>query len=139
MYKIKLEESEREVLNKLIKTESNGKILKRLLGIKMHCQGAKNQEICSYLGISLTTITDWIKLYIEGGFDRLTKLNYEHNSRSKLRPHLDDIKKYISTNIVSNLSEVCHYIETEFGVKVDPSWLSRYLKKNSVYLSKKGG
>ena len=125
-------------MEKLIKSESNGKILKRLLCIKLHCQGVKNKDISNYLGVSPPTITEWIKLFLKGGFDELTKLNYEHNAHSKLDPYLEKIKKYVSSNIVSNLSEVCHYIETNFGVKVDSSWLGRYLKKKSVYLLKKG-
>jgi hypothetical protein len=49
----------------------------------------------------------------------------------------DLLKQHIKDLPVSKLSELQHYLQTKHSLTVEHSWLSRYLKKNSIALIKK--
>jgi transposase len=66
-------------------------------------------------------------------------LNYEGRRPSSLDKHKADIIKYIETESVSKLSQLQKFIEKEYSLTIEHSWLSRYCKKNSIRLTKKQG
>jgi arginine repressor len=67
----------------------------------------------------------------------LRTLHYAGRRPSRLDIIKDLIKQHIKDLPVSKLSELQHYLQTKHSLTVEHSWLSRYLKKNSIVLIRK--
>ena len=137
MYNLKLSEKEKQELQERLKTEKNNKIFRRLQCLHFKTLGLKHNVIASALGVHVDTVTDWIKLYKNKGFDGLCKLSYDGRRVSKLDSVVEDMKKYIEENNVDKLSMLQDYLLKEHDIFVEHSWLYRYCKKNSISLIKK--
>ena len=135
--KLKLTKEEEKELEELKKTEKRVKIHRRLKFIEMKSLGVKNKNIAPILDVCKDTLTDWTKLFAEGGFQSLCNLNYEGRRKSVLDDKKEEIRKYVNNNSVDKLSKIQDWLKKEFSIEIEHSWLSRYLKKNSISLSKK--
>ena len=87
--------------------------------------------------MSQAQLTNWSKLFIEGGFKGLCSTHYEDRRPSKLTPYVDKIKDHIQKDCISTLSSLQNWLAEEVGVWIERSWLSRWIKKNSVVLTKR--
>ena len=68
---------------------------------------------------------------------RSGNLKYDGRRPSALDEHKETIKAYIKSESVNTISQLQDYIKTNLNLEIEHSWLSRYLKKNSVALIKK--
>lgn len=136
-YSIKLTKEDQNQLKELLKTTGQSKILKRYQCIHFKHQGLANKQIAALLCVHIDTITDWIKIFNSKGLKGLGELSYEGRRTSQLEEYKDDIKAYVDENIVSNIKELQSYILEKYGVEIEHSWLFRYCKKNSIYLTKR--
>ena len=134
---IKLSVKQQKDLKELKKTEKNNKIYRRYLYVEMSHKGMTNLEIACILGICNDTLTDWKCIFEEGGLEGLSQLHYEGRRESKISQHKDEIKKKVECDNIASLKELQAFIRTEYDIEIDQSWLSRYCKKNSIFLIKK--
>ena len=134
---IKLTEAEQKDLKRRKKKEQNNKIYRRLIYVEMSSKGMTNLEISSILGVRNDTLTDWKKLYEEGGLEKLSSLNYEGRRKSKLEPYAEEIRKKVKSDFIPTIKSLQSFILKTFNIEVEQSWLSRFCKKNSIYLIKK--
>ena len=136
-YKIELSDTELSELKIKQKTEKSVKIFQRLQCILLVSQGLKKQDIANLLNVTTNTITTWIKIYKEGGFDLLTQLHYDDRRKIQLDIYKDAIKEYVKTELPATISQILNWLEEEHLFKTEHSWLYRYMKKNSIFLIKK--
>lgn len=123
---------------KLIKREiKDSKILKRYQCLHMLHTGMKRQDIAELLDVDVDTITDWVKLYQSVGLSGMSNLKYAGRRPSALDKHKEVIKEYIKTASVNTIGQLQDYLRTNLQLEIEHSWLSRYLKKNSIALIKK--
>ena len=134
---IKLTNEQRKELDILIKTEKRIKIYQRLQFIDLKDKNLKNSEIQKIIPVSMNTLSDWTTLFFEKSFSWLCQLKYEWRRPWKLSLYKDAIKKHLEENIVSTINELKDWIEKEFSLVVQTSWLWEYLKKNWIFLTKK--
>ena len=126
---IELKERKRE--------EKSVKVFKRLECIYLKHKKISNKDIAELLGISRNTVRDWTKLFLEQGFEGLSCLNYEGRRSSKIDSFLNEIKAEVNNNLISTLKQLQQWIKENHDITIEESWLSRLIKKNSIYLSKK--
>ena len=136
-YKIQFDEHLTTELHQRLSKQRDRKIYRRLLCLDWLRQGYSRQQIGAILQVSSYSVTQWIKRFIEGGLDRLCQLDYDGRRVSKLQPHRDAIKQQIQEDSVKTLVQLQHWLTEELGVFVEQSWLSRWLKKNSIALTKR--
>jgi|SRR3989339_238733 len=134
--KIFLTDDQKEDLKKRLKNETNVKIWRRLKCIDMKINEYKHKEIASLLDVTLDTITDWLFLFTEGGFDELCKLNYDGRRVSRLEKYKKEIEEKIEIDIVPNVNALQFWLKEEYKIEIEHSWLYRWLKKNKIYLQK---
>ncbi len=137
MYNLELSDKAKQELQERLKTEKSNKIFRRLQCIHFKSLGLKHKVIAEALGVHVDTVTDWLKLFKNKGFEGLCNLSYEGRRVSKLANVVEDMKKYIEENNVDKLSMLQDYLLEEHDIFVEHSWLYRYCKKNSIYLIKK--
>lgn len=129
---INLSPKEEKTLQEYKKKTRDNKIFRRLLCIEMKNKGYLHDEIASFCGVCIDTLTDWLQIFERGSFEALCSLNYEGRRPSKLDQHTEEIKKYLLNEHPARLAEIQKYIEEHFGIQVEESWLWRWCKKNSL-------
>ena len=133
-YSIILTSSEITELNRLRRTEKDGKILRRYQCIWMANDKFPKKQIALTLGVNIDTVTDWIKIFNNGRMASLRTLHYAGRKPSRLDIIKDLLKQYVKDEPVSKLSEVQYYLQNKHSITVEHSRLSRYLKKTSLLL-----
>jgi transposase len=134
--KIKLEESQDKELKERLKSERDAKIWRRLKCIDLKQKGHKHKEIAELLDVTIDTITDWLFLFNEGGFEELCKLNYDGRRVSVLEEHKSSIEEKIDKENIPTVKYLQDWLKKEFGVEIEHSWFSRWLKKNQIFIQK---
>jgi len=131
-YKVNLSTEESYILADKMKEINNKKLSRRLLAISLRHFGYKVKDICLIVGVSEKTLTTWIKLFLEGGFDRLLELNYPEKRKSKLTPYEAAIRTYRKEYPNARLEDLQEWLRSEQGVEVEYSWLYRYIERHSL-------
>lgn len=137
MYNIEFTDKVLVELEHRLTSTRDTKIYRRLLCIKLKHLSYNHSQIKDILGVSPTMITEWLKLFMEHGFEGLCTLQYEGRRISKLEPYKKKIKKHIEEEMVPTLGALQYWLKETLGVEVEQSWLSRWLKKNSLFLTKR--
>ena len=84
-YSLVLDKSKLDEINKLMKTQKDTKVYKRLVGLKMKQQGISNLQISNILDVHIDTVTDWFKLYIRIGLKGLCELHLKNRKKIEIR------------------------------------------------------
>ena len=121
------------------KKEQNAKIFKRLIAIEMRGCGRKCKDIGNILGVCIDTLADWTNLFLKGGIEALCQLEYEGRRPSKLEPYMEAMRKKVEEDSVVTISQMKAWLEKEYQIIVEESWLSRFCKKNSIFRTKRHG
>ena len=136
-YQVNLSVTELAALKSMKREVKDAKLLRRYQCLHMLHTGMKRQDVAELLDVYIDTITDWVKLYQSAGLLGLSKLKYADRRPSCFDRHKEHIEHYIKTKSVNTISQLQDYLAIDFQLEVEHSWLSRYLKKNSIALIKK--
>ena len=134
---IYLSEEEQKELKQRKQTEKSIKIYRRYQYLELSNRGMTNLEIAEILDVTNDTITDWRQLFLNGGLEALSELHYEGRRESRIAPYKEQIKEYIAKENIGTLAQLQGYLEKTYEIGVSQSWLFRYCKKNSIFLTKK--
>jgi transposase len=136
-YIIEFDSASIDEINNMMKKNKETKIYKRLVALKMKHQGFSNNQISTVLNVHIDTVTDWFKIYIIKGLNNLCELHLKNRKKSRLDAYSEELKKLVKEKNISTISEFQNYISNLFGINIEHSWLSRYIKKNSIALIKR--
>ncbi len=140
MYHLYLLDSDQKRIKNRLTMEKNAKIWRRLQAIYSRNERIPTQEIARNLSVSLRTIGVWVKLYLTGGIEALVTLNYEDQGpKSKLANYRQEIDKLTDDEQIPTMTCLRERLKQLYDVEVEESWLSRWCKKNLIYLSKRPG
>ena len=135
-YKIKLTQEEVRELKSRMRQEKQSKIYRRLLALELKNGREKNGKIAQMLGVTLDTLTDWFKLFLEEGFKGLCSLNYSGRA-SKLDFYREELKEYLSKNSPSRIVDLQEYMRDNYSVNLSRWAYSNYLRNEMAYSYKK--
>jgi transposase len=138
-YLISLSSKELQEVDIALKAQKESKVYKRLVSLKMKNHGLSNKEIANILSVHIDTITNWHKLYISLGLKGLCELHLKNRKKSKLDIHINEIRGLAKEKTISTIAELQDNISKLYGIEIEHSWLSRYCKKNSIFLIKRQG
>jgi transposase len=126
-----------EALKSRLVCEQSAKIYRRLLWLDLRRRGYRQKEIASLVCVSQAQLTNWSKIFALKGLDGLCCVHYEDRRPSRLMPYLQSIKNHVRDASVSTLSALQDWLLEEHGIVIEQSWLSRFIKKNSIVLTKR--
>lgn len=136
-YKITLSSAQQQELRVLLKKERSVKIHRRLRFIEYKSKGASNGDIAAALGVCIDTLTDWAGLFLESGFRGLCRLKYEGRRLSRLEPVKGEIRKRVESGKAATLSALADWLRNNHRIAIQESGLFKFLKKNSLALTKR--
>ncbi|MEO0896597.1 MAG: helix-turn-helix domain-containing protein [Bacteroidota bacterium] len=128
-YKVSLTTEESYYLADKMKEIQNKKLSRRLLAISLRHFGYKVKDISLIVGVSEKTVTSWIKMFLDGGFDKLLALKYPERRNSRLAPYEEAIKGYRAKYPNAKLEDVQAWLAETYKIDVEYSWLYRYIER----------
>lgn len=102
--------------------------------LKSH--GLPHTLIATLAGGSEKTMGDYVRLYVEGGLDKLKEVNF-YRPESELQGHVTSLEAYFQANPAATVKEAQHEIETLTGIKRSETQVREFLKKNSMGVAAK--
>ncbi len=130
--KIRLSLEETYLLADHMQQTKNKKLSRRLLAVSLRHFGYQIQEISPIVGVHERTVTKWLKLFVSGGFDALLEMNYQDERGSRLQAHQEAIRAFWVAHPDAKLQDLQAWLASEHGVKIEYSWLYRYLEKRGL-------
>ena len=135
-YKIHLTQEELNELKSRMKKENRTKLYIRLLAIDLKNNGEKNKKISQILGVSTGTITNWFKLFLQGGFEGLCHLKYKPRL-SSLEPFKNDVEAFLENQTISRIAYLQDYMKEKHGLCLSRWAYADFLRNRLNYSYKK--
>lgn len=135
--KIELTKEQKKQLNSAEKNIKNIQLLKRIQSVRFKDMGWTNLEIAKFLNVCNDTITDWLKAYSKNGIDGILAWGYKGRQSFLSDEQLEIIRQRNIEKPFDTASEAVDFIEEQFGIKYNLSWVQKLLKKNWVCHTKK--
>jgi len=100
-------------------------------------QGLAHQEIRRLCDISKTTLTTYLKQYIEGGVERLQQLDYQ-GQPSLLNQYASSLEDHFKAHPPQTIAEAQSKIQQITGIHRSPNQVSAVLKQLGMQRRKMG-
>ncbi len=112
-------------------------VQKRMEVLYLKSQKLSHQEICRLCRISKTSLSTYLKIYLDGGIESLKQLNYQGQS-SQLNQHKKTIEEYFKQNPPRNSAEASAMIEKLTGIKRSPTQTRKFMVRIGMKTRKMG-
>src|SRR6478735_2619543 len=139
MKPIVLTPEQRRAIERRRKETLDRRVYQRLTAVLTVSEGKSREEVAHLLGIGLSQLGEWLRVYRNEGLDALCTLHYKGDP-GKLTPgQVDQLKEKVSTGCFRNSDQIRHWIESTFAVRYSPSGVKDLLKRIGVSYHKVTG
>jgi transposase len=115
------------------------RVYQRLTAVLAVAADKSREEVADLLGIGLTQLGEWLRVFRNQGLDALCTLHYKGDP-GKLSPHqVEQLKAKVSTGCFRNSDQIRHWIEETFAVRYSSSGVKDLLKRSGVSYHKVTG
>lgn len=123
-----LSRSQRDAMWRRFKQTDNRRIAERLHAILLLDGGQNAQSVCSILHIHPNTLKRWVKLFVTGGEEALTTLNYTGGDGNLTVAQQQQLMTWLDAEVHST-AEAVAWVEQQFGVSYTDSGMVKLLKR----------
>src|SRR3954463_5965218 len=139
MKAIELSAEQRKEIERRRKGTLDRRVYQRLTAVLAVAAGKTREEVAELLGMSLSQLGEWLRVYRNEGLDALCTLEYKGDP-GKLAPHqVQRLKDQVAKGCFRNSDQVRHWIEETFGVTYSSSGVKDMLKRIGVSYHKVTG
>jgi transposase len=103
-------------------------VQKKMEVLYLKSRGIPHKEICRICRISKTTLTTYLKQYLDGGLEGLKTLQYK-GQPSALLEHKHTLEAYFKEHLPRTAAEAQVIIEQLTGIKRSPTQVRAFLKR----------
>jgi transposase len=115
------------------------RVYQRLTAVLTVAEGKSRAEVAHLLGISLTQLGEWLRVYRNQGLDALCTFHYKGDP-GKLSAHqVDQLKEKVSTGCFRNSDQIRQWLQATFGVSYTPTGVKDLLRRIGVSYHKVSG
>jgi transposase len=139
MKPIILTPQQRKELEQRRKKTSERRIYQRLTAVLLIANGKSRQDVAHTLGIGLSQLGDWLRLYRNKGVDALCLLHYKGDPGKLTPDQVEQLKAKVSTGCFRNSDQIRHWIGETFNVTYRSSGVKDLLKRIGVSYHKVSG
>ena len=112
-------------------------VQKRMEILWLKSQELPHKKIAQLASVSKGTVTKYVKMYKEGGIEKLKEMNF-NRPKSKLCEHTSTLKEYFKKNPVASLKEAAATIEQLTGIRRSETQVRKYLLSIGIKCRKVG-
>src|SRR5215212_1536279 len=132
MKAIVLTDEQRQEIERRRKGTLDRRIYQRLTAVLAIAEGTSREEVARLLGIGLSQLGEWLRVYRNKGLDALCTLHYKGDP-GKLTPHqVEQLKQEVSTGCFRNSDQIRQWLADTFGVSYTPSGVKDLLRRVGV-------
>ena len=115
------------------------RIYQRLTAVLAISAGKSRDEGAEWLGICLSQLGEWLRVFRNEGLDALCNLHYQGDP-GKLAPHqVQQLKTEVSTGCFRNSNQIRHWLDETFGVIYSSSGVKDLLGRVGISYHKVTG
>src|SRR5882757_233360 len=139
MKPIVLTAEQRKEIERRRKETLDRRIYQRLTAVLAIASGKSREEVAELLGISLSQLGDWLRVFRNEGLDALCALLYKGDP-GKLTPHqVLKLKDEVAKGCFRSSDQIRHWLKQTFGVSYSSSGVKDLLKRIGVSYHKVTG
>lgn len=128
MLPLNISDSDALMANMMRKTHKSRIIRNRLHAIWLLYKGYKGVECADILDVCSNTITNYKRLYIEGGLERICASRYR-KPVSQMAPYANAISDFIKETIPESIAEIRQFINDSFGIEKGLQQVRLFVRK----------
>ena len=115
------------------------RIYQRLTAVLAISAGNTREEIAELLGVSLTQLSDWLRVFRNEGIDALCEIHNKGDPGNLTFHQVEQLKTQVSTGCFRNSDQIRHWIASVFYVQYSSSGVKDLLKRIGVTYHKVSG
>ena len=127
MIRVELSEHDLQEIKRLWEHHPDPRVRKRMHVLWLKGLGFMHHEICQITGISNTTLCKYLRIFLQGGTEKLMQFNYCIPT-SALEEHRHRLEAYFRKHPPATIGEAMAEIEKLTGIKRSPSAVGRFLR-----------
>src|SRR3954469_20815275 len=139
MKPIVLTAEQRKEIERRRKETLDRRIYQRLTAVLAVASGKSREEVSELLGVSLSQLGEWLRVYRNEGLDALCTLQYKGDPGKLTPDQAQRLKDQVAKGCFRNSDQIRHWIEEAFGVTYSPSGVKDLLKRIGVSYHKVTG
>lgn len=139
MKPIVLTGEQREEIDRRRKGTLDRRIYQRLTAVLAIAAGKTREEVAELLGVSLSQLGEWLRVYRNEGLDALCSLHYKGDPGHLTPGQAQRLKDEVAKGRFRNSDQIRHWIHETFGVAYSPSGVKDMLKRIGVSYHKVTG
>src|SRR6476620_3382024 len=139
MKPIVLTNEQRKEIERRRKQTLDRRIYQRLTAVLAVASGKSREEVADLLGISLSQLGEWLRVFRNEGLDALCTLLYKGDP-GNLTPHqVQPLKDEVARGCFRNSDQIRHWLQKTFAVSYSSSGVKDMLKRIGVSYHKVTG
>lgn len=139
MKPIVLSSEQRKALERRRKESLDRRIYQRLTAVLAVAAGKTREEVAELLGISLSQLGEWLRVFRNDGLDALCAIHNKGDPGKLTSGQVEQLKKQVSSGCFHNADQIRQWIEDTLHVTYKPSGVKDLLKRIGVSYHKVSG
>jgi transposase len=139
MKPIVLSPQQRRDIERRRKETLDRRVYQRLTAVLTVAEGESREAVAHLLGIGLSQLGEWLRLYRNQGLDALCALHYKGDPGKLTAAQVNQLKEKVSTGCFRNSDQIRQWLFDTFGVSYTPSGVKDLLRRIGVSYHKVTG
>jgi transposase len=139
MKPIVLTAEQRKIIERRRKESLDRRIYQRLTAVLAVAAGRTREEVAEVLGVSLTQLSEWLRVFRHEGLEALCTLHNKGDPGNLSAQQVEQLKTKVSTACFRNSDQIRHWIKATFGVHYSSTGVKDLLKRIGVTYHKVSG
>ena len=139
MKPIVLNPQQRRGIERRRKETLDRRVYQRLTAVLTIAEGESREEVAHLLGVGLSQLGEWLRLYRNKGLDGLCALHYKGDPGKLTAAQVNQLKEKVSTGCFRNSDQIRQWLFDTFGVSYTPSGVKDLLRRIGVSYHKVTG
>src|SRR5262249_32687286 len=139
MKPIILTPEQRRVIARRRKGTLDRRVYQRLTAVLTVAEGKSRDEVAHLLGIGLSQLGEWLRVYRNKGLDALCVLHYKGDPGNLTARQVDQLKEQVGTGCFRTSDQIRQWLQDTFGVSYTPSGVKDLLRRIGVSYHKVSG
>src|SRR5215217_1154479 len=139
MKPIVLTAEQRKEIERRRKGTLDRRIYQRLTAVLAVASGKSREEVAELLGVSLSQLGEWLRVFRNEGLDALCSLLYKGDPGKLTPDQVARLKDEVAGGCFRNSDQIRHWVHKAFGVTYSPSGVKDMLRRVGVSYHKVTG
>jgi transposase len=129
MKPIQLTPEQRQDMNRRRKASHDRRLYERLTAVLAVDAGKTREEVADLLGVSLTQLGEWLRIFRNQGLEALCTLHNKGDPGHLTAPQVEQLKGEIRSGRFRNSDQIRHWLVETFGARYTSSGVKQLLKR----------